>query len=200
MSSETSEKGVSPGLEADRAATAGDHGIGPSYRILESLRSRAEYDLDVLRDQLKLACDHYPQLGGRTVTVGCRQSPGSDHSLFTPYASAEPVNYYIRLPVETQPSHQVVFHELAHLEIYERERFGAALPESSEEFCSIYTVARMPSDILFRDDIAYLGEPSVPKDEWPAICRQALEYRDRNGANSHYIKKCREWLGVNDGE
>lgn len=195
MSSESVDADAT-GLEADRAATAGDQEMGPSYRILESLHSRAEYDLDNLRDQLKLACDHYPQLGGRTVTVGCRQSPGSEHSLFTPYASAEPVNYYIRLPVETQPSHQVVFHELAHLEIYERERFGAAVPESSEEFCSIYTVARMPPDVLYRDDIAYLGEPSVPKDDWPAICRRALEYRDENGANSHYIKRCKEWLQI----
>ncbi|KOX93278.1 hypothetical protein AMR74_16555 [Halorubrum tropicale] len=170
--------------------------MGPSYRVLESLRSRVEYDLGDLRDQLKLACEHYPQLGGRTVTVASRRSPGADHSHFTPHASAEPLNRIIRLPVETRPSYQTVFHELAHLEIYERERFGAALPASSEEFTSIYTVARMPHDVLYRDDIAYLGEPSAPKDEWPAICRQALEYRDRNGANSHYIKRCREWLGV----
>ena len=199
MASESADADGSVGLEADRAATAGNHGIGPSYRILESLRERIDAsNLDVLRDQLKLACDHYPQLGGRTVTVGCRQSPGADHSLYTPFASAEPINYFVRLPVETQPSHQTVFHELAHLEIFERERFGAALPETSEEFCSIYAVARMPHDILFRDDIAYLGEPAVPKDEWPAICRQALEYRDQNGANSHYIQRCREWLGVTD--
>lgn len=180
--------------EPEKAAQALEQHIGPSFRLLESVSERVPSDeLDTLKRNLGVACEHFPYLGPKTVTVGVRQNPGAEHSRFTPYASAEPINYFIRLPVESTPSNQVLFHELAHLEIYERDRFTAELPTTSEEFCSIYAVARMPKDMLFRSDIAYLGTPSAPQDEWPSICRRALEYRE---SNRDYIKQCKEWLEI----
>jgi hypothetical protein len=42
-------------------------------------------------------------------------------------------------------------------------------------------------------EIPILGEPDVPKDEWPAICQDALEYRENN---RNYIQQCKEWLAI----
>jgi len=40
-----------------------------------------------------------------------------------------------------------------------------------------------------------LGEPTVPKEEWPEICERALEYRENN---HDYIQQCKRWLGIID--
>lgn len=179
------------------AETALERHTGPAYRILESVKERYSDDrLDGLRRQLGTACAHFPYIAHRTVTVGVRQHPGEDHSRWTPYASAEPINYLIRVPVEEHPSNQTVFHEIAHLEIYARAEDGHDIPETSEEFCSIYAVARMPPEWVerdCRDSIAYLGEPAANRKRWPVTCRHALEYREHS---RNYIQQCKEWLGV----
>lgn len=180
--------------EATMAATATQRNAGPGYRLLQSITERYDdEDLDVLRTQLRNACAHFPAIAAYTVTVGCRTDPGAEHSRWTPYASAEPINYFVRFPVEERPSNQTVFHELAHLEIFHRDRNGDDLPTSSEEFCSIYTVARMPPELIHREDISYLGTPTVDSDEWPGICRKALSYREDN---HDYIQQAKRWLGI----
>lgn len=183
--------------ESQMAETALQRHTGPGYRILDSVEERLlEERLDGLRRQLGTACAHFPYIAHRTVTVGCREDIGEEHSRWTPYASAESINHLIRIPVEEHPSNQTIFHEIAHLEIYERSEDGANVPETSEEFCSIYAVARMPPEWVVRDsrnDIAYLGEPTVARKRWPVTCRHALEYRDRH---RNYIQQCKEWLGI----
>jgi hypothetical protein len=73
--------------------------------------------------------------------------------------------------------------------------WNADHPLTSEPYCSIKTIARMPPDLVYREHIAYLGTPGVPKDEYPEICQEALEYREEH---RNYIQKAIEWLEIND--
>ena len=36
----------------------------------------------------------------------------------------------------------------------------------------------MSPEVIDESRIPYLGKPSVPREEWPGICRRALEYRE----------------------
>lgn len=175
----------------------GDDVVGMgSYRVLETFDSRADEDLRTdLREKTKLALKDYPELAGKTVTIG-RIDPDQD-------ASAQAFFHNLLTVYHTDrfPSIQTVYHELAHLAIFVQHERGEDVPLSSERYCSIVAVSRMPVRYLEhdnREDISYLGEPSVPKEEWPEICERALKYRADRGANSHYIKRCQEWLEIED--
>lgn len=169
------------------------------FQFLESIENAlSENELSDLRDRLGVALRYFPHLWDHTITVGVleeheeRSRDGSDTA-----ATALVRNYTVHVRTDKRISNSTLFHELAHLEIYKRVRNGADLPRTSEEFCDIYAVARMEPGLLFDDDsLSYIGEPSVPLDDWPRICRKALAYREDK---RNYIQKAREWLGVGDG-
>jgi hypothetical protein len=159
-----------------------------SYRIIESLETRlAAAELAGLKQRLGAAVRYFPELNDTTVTVAWKPE---DHSW---YAEADWENDIIYLPAHEPCPAVTIFHELGHLTIYRLDERGADVPVTSEEFCSIFSVARMPPSAIDRDHIAYLGEPSVPREEWPEICQRALEYRTDN---HDYIKQCTEWLEI----
>ncbi|QCC60744.1 hypothetical protein NP511_02030 [Natrinema thermotolerans] len=168
-------------------------GIG-SYRVLETFDGRADEDVrEDIREKTEVALKDYPELAGKTVTIG-RIDPDED-------ANAQAFFYNLLTAYHTDrfASLQTVYHELAHLAIFVQHEQGEDVPLSSEEYCSIVAVSRMPVRYLEhdnREDISYLGTPTVPKAEWPEICQRALEYREENGRNSHYIQRCKEWLEV----
>jgi hypothetical protein len=172
-------------------------GVG-TYRVLETFDDRADPDIrEDLCEKTRTALRDYPELADKTVTIG-RIDPDVDahaqayfHNLMTVYP---PTDY---------TSLQTVYHELAHLAIFLQHEQGRDVPLSSERYCSIVAVSRMPPRHVerdARDDISYLGTPTIPKSEWPQACERALSYREANGPNSHYIKRCREWLGIDDGD
>ncbi len=165
-----------------------------SYRVLETFDDHADDDLQRdVRYKTQLALEHYPELAGKTVTIG-RIDPDKDNAAQAFFHNLLAVYHTDRLP-----SIQTVYHECAHLAIFVQHEQGEDVPLQSEEYCSIVAVSRMPVRHLEHDtrtDISYLGEPGVPKAEWPGICEDALEYRDERGRNSHYIKRCQEWLGI----
>ncbi|QCC57352.1 hypothetical protein [Natrinema thermotolerans] len=169
-----------------------------SYRILETFAGPAdEADDPVLEDirrKVMRAMEDFPELTGKTVTVG-RLDPDEDV-----LGQAQFWNLLIKFPVESLTSWRTVYHELAHLAIHVRNQRGEDVPPTSEPFCSIVGISRMPIKLIDDDRISYLGRPDVPREEWPEICQRALEYREERGANSHYIQQCCDWLEIDDRE
>lgn len=165
-----------------------------SFRVLRSVEKRLSDDaLEDFKHRLAQALDHFPALAGQTVTVACRWDPEGDHSRFNPYAQADPVNRLIRIPTHERCSNVTIFHELGHLAIEIEAKRGADHPTSSEEFCSLFSIARQPAELIDEPRIPYLGHPDPPKEKWPHICQKALDYREHHHA---YIKQARQWLGT----
>lgn len=169
------------------------------YRVLDSVEKRlSEEELRDLKQRLGTALRNFDRLDGETVTVACRENPDrEEHSRWNPYASADPVNRLIRVPTHERCTNVTLFHELAHLAIEIADEGGADVPTSSEEFCSLYAIARQPPDLIDEVRIPYFGEPEVPKERWPDLSEKALEYRKNHHA---YIKQARQWLGITDTE
>lgn len=168
-----------------------------SFRILDSVEKRiSDHEVDALRSRLAEALRHFEGLAGETVTVATRTRPDGSTSRWNPYASADPVNRIIRVPVYEPVSNVTLFHELGHCAIQAEIEDGADHPRTSEEFCSLYTIARQPPGLIDEDRIPYFGNPGVPTAEWPRIAREALEYREEK---RNYIQKAREWLAVGGG-
>jgi len=170
----------------------------PNYVLLDSFEDYvAEHfgsPLDDVRDWLNTALRYYPELAGETVYVGITHEEITYHG--EPHAMADPYNRIIYLNNGCMAEgYQTLFHELMHLLIRKEVEQGKDRPLTSEEYCSIRTIARMKPGLLYRDDISYLGEPNVPKDEWPEICQRALEYREDH---RNYIQKAKEWLKINE--
>lgn len=165
-----------------------------AYRVLESYGYAVEKEtVDSVKRMMKGALTHYPELAGKTVNVGV--IPDTDFA----YARAFVKNWFIALPAYEdgrRPVWDLVYHELAHIAIEVRYERGEDVPHTSEEYCSLFALSRMPDHRIERDDIDYIGEPSVPKEEWPGICERALGYREDH---HNYIQKAREWLGVGAG-
>jgi hypothetical protein len=164
-------------------------GLG-SYRILDSVQNdMAEHEVATLKKSLERALKKYPELNDVTVTVGKKRKEDRW------YAEADWTNDIIFLPTHELCYYQTICHELSHLAINKLDQRGEDVPLTSEEFCSIFTVARMTEHELGRGDISYIGTPNVPKEEWPEICQRALEYRENH---RNYIQKAKEWLKIND--
>jgi len=170
----------------------------PSYTLLDSFESYVAENmaspLSDVREWLQTAMQYYPELAEHTIYVGITHEGITYHG--EPHAMADPYNRIIYLNRGCMAEgYQTLFHELMHLLIRKEVDQGKDRPITSEEYCSIRTIARMEPDLLYRDDISYLGEPDVPKDEWPEICQRAIDYREDN---RNYIQKCTEWLGINE--
>ena len=174
-------------------------GVG-SYRILETFAGPADESdepiLEDIRRKLNRALQDYPELAGKTVTVG-RIDPNEADDV---NGRAQFWNQMILFPVSRPTSWRTVYHELAHLAIHVRNQRGEDVPHTSEPYCSIVGISRMPVDLIDGDRISYLGYPDVPREEWPEICERALEYREERGPNSHYIQQCCDWLEIDERE
>jgi hypothetical protein len=155
--------------------------------------SLENFQVEPVRRQIKEAVEAYPELAGQTVTVG--RMPDDVDAFRDAYAQADPYNRLILLPVGEVPPNVTIFHELAHLLIYQQHWDGQNVPHTSEEYCSLVAVARMAPGLIYADHVPYFGEPEVPRDEWPEIAGKALAYREENGANSHYVQFARERFG-----
>lgn len=163
-----------------------------SFRVLDVVEADlSERNLSGLKTRLTYALEHFPELNETTVTIAKKPE---DHTWF---AEADWVNDIVYLPTHTSCPYITICHELGHLAINVLDERGADVPPSSEEFCSIFSVARMPADRIDSHHISYLGNPQIPRDEWPATCQRALDYREEK---RNYIQKCKEWLEVEDDE
>ena len=172
----------------------------PQFRFLDSVEEHLESEwsdspqsIEDVRVLVRRSLEHFPKLHDRTITVGVTHPESTWHG--EPHAMADPHNNVIYLNSDSATEYQTIFHELTHILIRVENDNGAEHPQTSEEYCSIYAVSKMPPDLVFREDIAYLGTPGVSKEQYPAICQSALEYRENN---RNYIQKAKEWLEIND--
>lgn len=173
-----------------------DVGMGfGAFRVLETFGAAVDEQHEQIIEDLKskhaTALKQFPALSGETINIGLIDPDADAHG------RARVRNNIVLYPPDRFTSLMTVYHELGHLAIHHRDQRGEDVATTSENFCSIFSVARMPPDHIDEDRIPYLGQPSVPKSEWPEICRQALEYREDH---HNYIQQCNEWLGVNDQE
>ena len=163
------------------------HGVA-AWRVLEHFGSQAdEAVLESVKERLPVALTDFPALAHETLNVGVLYENADAE------AQAFGYNRLICLPPAQHVSNVTLWHELGHVAIRVRYEDGEDVARTSEEFCSIFSVARMPARAIHEDRIPYLGEPSVPQEEWPEICRRALEYREDN---RDYIQQCKEWLEI----
>ena len=180
-----------------------DYQIGPQYahataswRVLDTFDGNVDESKDWLRGKtrttLRQALEHFPELSGETVTVVRLDPKVLDRDQAV--AQAGPLNRLVYLPTSQVTTLVTMYHELAHLAIAVLDENGADVPTSSEEFCSLFAMARMPVDRIDEERIPYFDEPSIEKERWPEVCRAALEYREHNHAN---IQQAQRWL---DGE
>jgi hypothetical protein len=159
-----------------------------AWRVLEHFGGQADEDvLESIKKRLPVALKDFPVLAHETINVGVLYE-NTDAN-----AQAFGYNRLICLPPEEHTTNVTLWHELGHVAIRVRHENGEDVAKTSEEFCSIYSLARMPSEVIDEGRIPYLGEPGVPSEEWPDICQRALEYRENN---RNYIQKCKEWLEI----
>lgn len=159
-----------------------------AWRILEHFGGQADEDvLESVKKRLPIALRDFPALAHETVNVGVLYENADAQ------AQAFGYNRLICLPPDEPTTNVTLWHELGHVAIRVRYENGEDVAKTSEEYCSIYSVARMPPEVIDENRIPYLGEPSVPRKEWPDICRRALEYREDH---HDYIQQCKEWLEI----
>jgi len=169
-----------------------------SFRFLESFEQDLREEggnVDHAKQMVQRVLKHFPELHDETITVAATYPECSWHD--EPLGMADPYNRLIYMNVEKggMTQYQTLFHELTHVLIHVENQNGADHPATSEEYCSILAVSKMPSDMVYRDDIAYLGTPTVANEKYPEICQRALDYREDHRI---YIQKCKEWLEINE--
>jgi hypothetical protein len=159
-----------------------------AWRVLEHFGDQADEDvLESVKERLPIALRDFPALAHETVNVGILYENADAR------AQAFGYNRLICLPPDEPTANITLWHELGHVAIRVRYEDGEDVAKTSEEFCSIYSVARMPPGAIDEDRIAYLGYPDAPREEWPEICRRALEYREDH---HDYIQQCKDWLEI----
>lgn len=179
------------GVDIDAYAFWHANGVDPqsigtgTYRVLDAVEAYYTHDLDDFTNRLGNALTDFPELSGTTVTVA-RDNPTDDRS-----AGAWPWSGIIFIPEDSRVSNVTIYHELGHLAIQTRIEDGEDLPKTSEEFCSIFSMARMPTGRVDESVVPYLGQSEVSKGLHPKICETALKYREKR---RNYIQRCREWL------
>jgi hypothetical protein len=159
-----------------------------AWRVLEHFAGQAdEAVLESVKDRLPLALRDFPPLAHETINVGVLYENADAQ------AQAFGYNRLICLPPDEHTTNITLWHELGHVAIRVRHENGDDVAKTSEEFCSIYSVGRMSPEVIDENRVPYLGEPSVPIEEWPDICQRALAYREDN---RNYIQQCKEWLKI----
>ena len=129
-------------------------------------------------DKVNYALDFFPELHNRTVYIGAANRETSDST----YAYVDVENFilffnmgaYVRLinrGLGLMGLNVCVFHELMHIVVNIKK-----LPRT-EQYCSVYAMARMPNDIVDHDEILYItenGDRKVNAD----LCRKAVEFNE----------------------
>lgn len=159
-----------------------------SYRIINPIRDRLGREgTKDLNSRLYDALEHFPSLQGETITVGWLH-PKADAG-----ARAFGHNRLICLKGDKYTSNVTLYHELGHVAIWVRNENGEDHPETSEEYCSIFSMARMPPKSVDEQRVPYLGKSELDTERFPEICQRALDYREDH---RNYIQKCKEWLKI----
>jgi hypothetical protein len=152
---------------------------------LPVLEERYEHDLADLIARIEAAAQDFPELEGEQVTL-VPDRPDEDRK-----GGAWPIGRVVFVPCGQYVDNVTIYHELGHLAIRALVEDGADLPTTSEEFCAIFAMARMPPERIDDDRVPYLDQPTVPRELYPEICERALAYREEH---RDYIAQCNRWL------
>lgn len=117
-----------------------------------------------LMEMVSIAIKHFPELNYVYVGIDKR---GKEW-----VASADPPNNIIKFGINKHPTYVSIFHELMHLV----QHSNSSMPKT-EEFCSIYAMARMPEGLVDENSIPYIGSCNKMS-EVPSICKMAIKYRE----------------------
>jgi len=182
----------------DHSATTTDETISrigntptAHYRILDPLRDRLGHEAaQELGKRTYDALQAFTALQGETVTIGWLHPKTKD----TVNGRAYSQNRMFCLPADEYTTNITLYHELGHIAIWIRDaEMDEDHPTTSEEYCSIYSVAQMPPKAVDEQRIPYLGKSPLDTERFPKICQRALEYRENH---RNYIQQCREWLEI----
>jgi len=153
--------------------------------VLPIFDQRYEHDVADLADRVALALTDFPELAGEQITIALDQ-PDMDRT-----AAAWPISRIVLVPRAQYLTNVTIYHELGHLAIRVLDERGTDVPTTSEPYCSIFSMARMPADRVDEQRIPYLEDPTAPEEVLPEICERALEYREEH---HDYIAQCNRWL------
>lgn len=129
---------------------------------------------DVLKERVPIALEYFPELD--VVYVGIIRKDSNNKG------NAMPENSLINFRVNLIPSFVTIFHELMHIVAFKNN-----LPKT-EEFCSVYAMARMPFGLVDYS-IPYIGG-DVDKEKQAEVCREAVKYREKGHKNYlEYVRK-----------
>ena len=118
--------------------------------------------LSMLESMIPISLKYFPELDHVYVGIsGIR----CNHK-----ACADTDNFLVRFRVDLMPTFVTIFHELMHL-----VQHSIDAPKT-EEYCSIYAMARMPEKFV-DDTIPYIGGNPL-KFKLSELCRDAVRYRE----------------------
>lgn len=153
--------------------------------VLDTLNIQWLKDVGFI-ERFNCALDFFPELHNRTVYIGLTNDSTSD---FT-YAYVDIKNFILffniglltRL-VDTGVGliglNICIFHELMHIVV------GIEKLPQTEQYCSIYAMARMPNEMVDEDEILYIAENGDRKVN-ADLCRKAVEFNE--SGKRGYIK------------
>lgn len=156
-----------------------------TIHVPDVLADRYTGDPDALARRVGRARASFPALADTEIVV-TRADPDDDRK-----GRAFPAGRVVALPANTEPTNVTIYHELGHIAIAVRAECGEDLPTTSEEFCAIWSMAKMPAGAVDERRVPYLTTPVVGKEMLPEICRQALRYREDH---HDYVQQCNRWL------
>jgi len=120
----------------------------PDYHILDSMiRKTNERRLRAFKQRFEKVLPFFPEID-ETITVAATHDGVSPVAVGEPNAMADPYNRIIYLNEDSCLEYITLFHELSHIAIQIRRNNGEDHPNTSEEYCSIFAVSRMPDDIV----------------------------------------------------
>ncbi len=153
--------------------------------VTDALERHYAYDLVDLRRRCTDARRQFPALREATIVL-TRDDPTLDRK-----GAAWRWGNIIFVPEDKRVDNVTLYHELGHLAIQTRVDRGEDLPQTSEEFCGIWSMARMPPEAVDDRRVPHLTTPVLEKEVLPEVCRQALRYREDH---HDYIQQCNRWL------
>jgi len=148
--------------------------------FLESCRFH-RYEAELKR-MVRHAVKYFPELADETIYVGVLEK-------CTEIGKASSINRLIMFRVDVKPTYTAIFHELMHIATRVLHEKGHRVPYTSEEYCSIAAMARMPPSMVDSDTIPYIGKARIPRHLIPKVCQQALEYRKHHRNYIQYLTK-----------
>lgn len=127
-----------------------------------------------LKIKLEKSLEYFPELQDKTIYVGI----ATNRKRAKAYADID--NTLMAFLWDIEPKYVTVFHELMHFVQHTNDD-----NPKTEEWNSIYAMARMPNEFV-DDDIPYISHDEISFCLLVDCCRDAIRYRE-NG-NRNYIK------------